>query len=103
MPRAFLSGMLSVRSMTRSLLLALMAGMSGYASEGTEFFEKRVRPILVERCQECHEEAGKKKGGLALDSRAGWVAGGVWGGGGGGWGGGWGGRRWCRGARRRVD
>jgi hypothetical protein len=50
--------MLSVRSMTRSLLLALMAGMSGYASEGSEFFEKRVRPILVERCQECHEEAG---------------------------------------------
>jgi cytochrome c553 len=58
------------------MLLALAAGVGGNASEGTDFFEKRVRPILVERCQECHEEAGKKKGGLALDSRAGWVAGG---------------------------
>ena len=30
-----------------------------------EFFEKKVRPILVERCYECHSaEAGKSKGGL---------------------------------------
>jgi len=72
----FLWGMLSVRLVRGVLLLALIAGVGGNGSEGTDFFEKRVRPILVERCQECHEEAGKKKGGLALDSRAGWVAGG---------------------------
>ena len=35
-----------------------------------DFFEKKVRPILVQRCYECHsEESGKKKGGLALDAR----------------------------------
>lgn len=35
-----------------------------------DFFEKKVRPILVERCYECHSvEAGKTKGNLALDSR----------------------------------
>jgi hypothetical protein len=40
-----------------------------------EFFEKQVRPILVEHCYECH--AGKQNsGGLRLDSRAHWQAGG---------------------------
>jgi hypothetical protein len=35
-----------------------------------EFFEKKVRPILVERCYECHSaEAGKSKGGLTVDSQ----------------------------------
>lgn len=37
---------------------------------GLEFFEKRIRPILVERCYECHSvESGKSKGGLRVDSR----------------------------------
>lgn len=76
MPRAFSVAMPPVRSMTGVLLLALFARVGGRASEETDFFEKRVRPILVERCQECHEEAGKRKGGLALDSRSGWMAGG---------------------------
>jgi hypothetical protein len=35
-----------------------------------DFFEKKVRPILIQRCYDCHsEEAGKKKGGLAVDAR----------------------------------
>jgi hypothetical protein len=35
-----------------------------------DFFEKKVRPILVDRCYECHSaESGKIKGGLALDAR----------------------------------
>lgn len=36
----------------------------------TEFFESRVRPILVEHCHACHSvKAGKAKGGLTLDRR----------------------------------
>src|SRR5262245_39269503 len=36
-----------------------------------EFFEKKIRPILVENCFECHSaKAPKLKGGLKLDSRA---------------------------------
>jgi hypothetical protein len=44
---------------------------STYAADAeTEFFEKKIRPVLVERCYKCHSErAGKKKGGLLLDSR----------------------------------
>jgi mono/diheme cytochrome c family protein len=33
-----------------------------------EFFEKKVRPILVDQCQNCHG-ADRQKGGLRLDSR----------------------------------
>src|SRR6516225_7017636 len=37
-----------------------------------EFFEKKVRPVLVQQCYECHSAAAKKlKGGLRLDSREG--------------------------------
>ncbi len=36
----------------------------------TAFFEKKIRPILIDRCYECHSvKAGKSKGGLLLDSR----------------------------------
>ena len=39
-------------------------------TDGVEFFEKRVRPVLAEHCYECHSaEAKKIKGKLRLDSR----------------------------------
>ncbi len=37
---------------------------------GIEFFESKIRPVLVERCYKCHSGEGKKqKGGLALSTR----------------------------------
>ena len=39
------------------------------------FFENKVRPLLLARCVECHGDK-KHKGGLRLDSRAGWAKGG---------------------------
>ncbi len=45
--------------------------------EQTDFFEKKVRPILAENCYKCHSaEQGKSKGGLTLDSRDGVLKGG---------------------------
>ncbi|MBI1830845.1 MAG: DUF1549 domain-containing protein [Planctomycetes bacterium] len=39
---------------------------------GIEFFEKKIRPVLIEHCYECHAGTSKKvRGGLLLDSRAG--------------------------------
>ncbi len=39
---------------------------------GIEFFEKKIRPVLVEHCQECHSVNAKKLGGgLVLDHREG--------------------------------
>ncbi|MEM9018115.1 MAG: c-type cytochrome domain-containing protein, partial [Verrucomicrobiota bacterium] len=47
------------------------------ATEEIAFFEAKVRPILVNHCYGCHsEEANKRKGGLWLDRKAGWVEGG---------------------------
>lgn len=38
--------------------------------EDLAFFEQKVRPLLIERCFECHSQSAKKqKGGLLLDSR----------------------------------
>jgi hypothetical protein len=52
-------------------------GESTPGKEGIEFFEKNIRPVLVQRCYECHSAQAKKvKGKLLLDSRAGVAKGG---------------------------
>ena len=59
-------------------LLALGAPQvyAGEGSQQTEFFEKKIRPVLAKHCFECHSGGEKVKGGLLLDSRPGWNAGG---------------------------
>jgi hypothetical protein len=74
--------MLSLRH--TSLALALCAASFAVAAddvqptkEGLEFFEKNVRPILSDRCYECHSTAkNSSKGGLILDSHDGAYKGG---------------------------
>ena len=45
--------------------------------EEIEFFESKVRPLLVEHCYECHSAQSKVlKGNLRLDSRAAALVGG---------------------------
>lgn len=45
--------------------------------EKLEFFENKIRPVLIEHCYSCHSaEADEIEGGLALDSRNGIRAGG---------------------------
>ncbi|MEQ1852353.1 MAG: DUF1549 domain-containing protein, partial [Chthoniobacteraceae bacterium] len=42
-----------------------------------DFFEKKIRPVLVENCYECHSAGAKKlKGGLMLDTAEGLLTGG---------------------------
>src|SRR5688572_10623651 len=37
---------------------------------GLDFFEKKIRPVLVENCYSCHSEQSKKtRGGLLLDTK----------------------------------
>ncbi len=61
----------------RTTLVAVLAfgaivRLAGAADGGVEFFESRIRPVLVEKCNRCHS-AGEKspKGGLRLDSVSG--------------------------------
>ena len=45
---------------------------------GIEFFEKRIRPVLIKRCYPCHSFTSKSvKAELFVDSREGLLRGGV--------------------------
>ena len=47
------------------------------AEVDTELFERRIRPVLVEHCFDCHSARSKSvKGGLKLDTRSGLLTGG---------------------------
>jgi hypothetical protein len=53
-------------------LLVATALPAQSADPGVEFFEKKIRPLLVGQCYACHSaEAGKHRGGLLLDTRDG--------------------------------
>ncbi len=53
------------------LPLILLPAAAPAEDAGRELFEKKVRPVLVQRCYRCHSTAAKqRKGGLLLDSRA---------------------------------
>lgn len=59
---------------TFSLLLVLAAQAGAAYGELTDeqrnFFERKIRPVLVEQCYECHSTQSKKvKGGLMLDTK----------------------------------
>lgn len=57
-------------------LLFCVKVFAASTSQQVEFFESKIRPIIAQECYECHSSATKKKGGLLLDSRAGWQKGG---------------------------
>ena len=63
-----------------SFSLLLLATSSGLASEPTpaalDFFEKKIRPLLVENCYNCHSANTNSKGGLRVDDRNGLLTGG---------------------------
>src|SRR5579862_1715665 len=59
------------------LLLRAGATQAQESSTDNEFFEKKIRPLLSERCFSCHSATAEKlKGGLLLDSRDGLLKGG---------------------------
>jgi hypothetical protein len=51
------------------LLLALAYRGANADDRGVEFFESRIRPLLVENCSQCHGEK-KQESGLSLNSAA---------------------------------
>ena len=59
------------------LLLQPAVARTADNDKGSAFFEKKIRPLLIKHCYECHsEEAGERQGGLLLDRRSGWLEGG---------------------------
>ncbi len=77
----------AIRSITAAMLTLAMLGaadspppaaaQTAAAVASTEFFERRIRPLLAEQCYQCHSDQAKKlKGGLRLDSFAAMIQGG---------------------------
>src|SRR5438105_3673908 len=72
----------AIRSPSAKLMIGLLMAAAFYPvaaspSRGVEFFEKKIRPVLVERCYKCHSARSEKvKGDLRLDSREGMLKGG---------------------------
>ena len=72
--------MMKFKMKLRPLLLACGLASAVWGQEATEpkfsqqqldFFESKVRPLLVEHCFECHSDSAKKlQAGLRLDTRA---------------------------------
>ena len=60
------------------LALSAVGTRAADSAAGNDFFENKIRPLLIEHCLKCHDGAAtdKPKGGLALDTRAGWEKGG---------------------------
>src|SRR5207302_629902 len=55
----------------------LTAAIGQQDSVGIQFFESKVRTILVEHCYQCHSAGSKPVlGGFKLDTKAGLLAGG---------------------------
>ncbi|MDF1815725.1 MAG: PSD1 and planctomycete cytochrome C domain-containing protein [Verrucomicrobiales bacterium] len=53
-----------------SILGIFLTGFSNDDPASEDFFENRIRPVLVKHCYDCHSvESGKSKGGLRLDTR----------------------------------
>ncbi len=68
------------RSFIGALLLFALSSRASAAEplprEHVDFFEARIRPVLVEHCYECHNSGDKAEGSLVLDHREGLLRGG---------------------------
>ncbi|MEX2214772.1 MAG: PSD1 and planctomycete cytochrome C domain-containing protein [Phycisphaeraceae bacterium] len=65
-----MSGYLALMLCIGCLATAPAQAADAASADSLDFFEKRIRPLLVERCYECHSaQATRIKGGLRLDSR----------------------------------
>jgi cytochrome c553 len=68
---------LSAISIALALGFCSIARAQTPSNADTEFFEKKIRPVLVDQCYKCHSASAKKlKAGLLLDSQDGMLKGG---------------------------
>ena len=78
--RRIVSGVtLTFSVVTATVVLVLVPLLvRGNSSPGEiEFFEKRIRPVLAEKCYPCHSAKVNAMSGLRLDSKAGILKGGI--------------------------
>ncbi|MBP64081.1 MAG: hypothetical protein CMJ62_21385, partial [Planctomycetaceae bacterium] len=64
------------RLFTVLIILGFCLQLTAADPAGIEFFEKKIRPVLVSECYKCHSKEKKVKGELRLDWKGGWQEGG---------------------------
>lgn len=70
--------MFVVRTLVHLLLVLNLGMVSVNAGDNQlEFFENRIRPLLVQHCYECHNSTTAQEGDLSLDTAISWRRGGV--------------------------
>lgn len=70
MTRPLLKSLLRVLPAAIGLLYGVVPSQADEAAAGLEFFEKKIRPVLVQHCHKCHSAGTVElKGGLRLDTR----------------------------------
>jgi len=61
------------RHLSALVVLAFLAsprlGLAADAAAGLAHFEAKIRPVLVEKCYQCHAADTKQRGGLRLDTK----------------------------------
>jgi hypothetical protein len=67
---------LAVAKVAATAIATVGAVTSLRANDDTTFFESKIRPLLSERCYECHSAGKKQKGNLLLDTKEGVLKGG---------------------------
>ncbi len=71
-----LTGLL-LTSEPQDVQLFNLNAIPNFSADEIEFFEKEIRPVLVQHCYECHStDAAELKAGLFVDSREGLIKGG---------------------------
>ena len=59
------------------LVCVILCSYSLSADDGIDFFEAKIRPLLVQHCYECHSgKTGVVESGFDMDTRTGMLAGG---------------------------
>ena len=81
--RAFLVSLFSISTLAFQTLVLQTLGQevveekANFPAEQIEFFEAKIRPLLIEKCYHCHStDAPELRGGLYVDSRLGLITGG---------------------------
>jgi len=76
--RAFLVSLFSISTLAlQTLGQEVVEEKANFPAEQIEFFEAKIRPLLIEKCYHCHStDAPELRGGLYVDSRLGLITGG---------------------------
>ncbi|MBT7026568.1 MAG: hypothetical protein HN969_03285, partial [Verrucomicrobia bacterium] len=66
--RFHLAALMVIGGLATMALPLGLAERTDFSPEGIQFFESKIRPLLVNNCHECHGNE-KHKGNLQLNSR----------------------------------